>query len=132
MTITFVDAGVLIQAARGEPDSAARAIVILDDPARELASSVFVRLEVLPKAVYYRNTAEVKFYELFFNSVKHWAQISETLIEDAYREASRTGLAAVDALHVAAAASVKADEFVTTEKPAKLLHRTTMIKVVSV
>ena len=132
MTITFIDAGVLILAARGEPDSAVKAMAVLDDPAREFASSEFVRLEVLPKAIYYRNAAEVKFYELFFNSVKHWAQVSETLLEEAYHEASQTGLAALDALHIAAAASVKADEFVTTEKPEKLIHRTTLVKVVSV
>jgi predicted nucleic acid-binding protein len=132
VTITFIDAGVLILAARGEPDSALKAMVILDDPAREFASSEFVRLDVLPKAIYYRNVAEVKFYELFFNSVKHWAPVSETLIKDAYREASQTGLAALDALHVVAAASIKADELITTEKPEKPVHRTTMVKVVSV
>lgn len=132
MTITFVDAGVLILAARGEPDSALRAMLILDDPTREFASSEFVRLEVLPKAIHYRNTTEVRFYELFFNSVKHWAPVSETLIEEAFREASQAGLAALDALHVAAAASVKADEFVATEKPEKPVHRTTPVKVISI
>jgi predicted nucleic acid-binding protein len=132
VTIPFIDAGVLILAARGEQDAAVKAMAILDDTAREFASSEFVRLEVLPKAVYYRNAAEVKFYELFFSSVKHWARISETLIEEAYGEARQTGLAAMDALHVAAAASVKADEFITTEKLEKPIHRTTRVKIVSV
>lgn len=132
MTITFIDAGVLILIARGEQDAAVKAMAILDDATREFASSEFVRLEVLPKAIYYRSTAEIKFYELFFSSVKHWATTSETLIKEAYREASQTGLAALDALHVVAAASVKADEFITTEKPEKPLHRTKLVKIVSV
>jgi predicted nucleic acid-binding protein len=132
VTITFIDAGVLILVARGEQDAVVKAMAVLDDSAREFASSEFVRLEVLPKAVYHRNAAEVKFYELFFSSVKHWARISETLIEDAYREASQTGLGALDALHVIAAASVKADEFITTEKLEKPIHRTKVVKIVSV
>lgn len=49
---TYVDAGVLIAAARGKDDVAVKAIQILDDPDREFVSSPFLRLEVLPKAVY--------------------------------------------------------------------------------
>jgi hypothetical protein len=47
MTITVVDAGVLIAAARGSIDVSARAMAILDDPDRSFASSEFVRLEVI-------------------------------------------------------------------------------------
>jgi predicted nucleic acid-binding protein len=42
------------------------------------------------------------------------------------------GLAALDALHLAAAQAVGATEFVTTEKPDKPLHRTTLIGTVSI
>jgi hypothetical protein len=49
---TFVDAGVLIAAARGGNVQAARAMEILDDPEREFAASVFLQLEVLPQAVF--------------------------------------------------------------------------------
>jgi hypothetical protein len=51
MKRTFIDTGVLIAAARGQNDFAARAMAILDDPNREFASSIFVKLEVLPKAM---------------------------------------------------------------------------------
>jgi hypothetical protein len=44
-------------------------------------------------------------------------------------EAALWGLAAMDALHVAAAFLLKADEFITTEKPGKPTYRTTLVKV---
>jgi hypothetical protein len=48
--LTFIDAGVLIAAARGTGIKALKAFSVLDDPSREFASSLFVQLEVLPKA----------------------------------------------------------------------------------
>ncbi|MDE5119367.1 MAG: hypothetical protein O4965_04050 [Trichodesmium sp. St19_bin1] len=38
----------------------------------------------------------------------------------------------MDALHVAAAISVNADELITTEKSSKPMHRVTQIKVISI
>lgn len=131
MKRTFIDAGVLIAAARGEAAIASRAMDILDDPDREFASSEFVRLEVLPKAIYYQRQAEAAFYQLFFNSVKYWAGGLETIVQDGYQEACQAGLSAMDALHVAAAVSVQAEEFITVERPEKSLHRTSVIKVTS-
>lgn len=60
---TYIDAGVLIAAVRGRDDVATRAMQVLDDPDREFVSSPFLRLEVLPKAVYGKRQAEVEFYE---------------------------------------------------------------------
>lgn len=59
MKLTFVDAGVLIAAARGGTVEAARAMEILDDPDREFAASPLLRLEVLPQAVFNKRQAEV-------------------------------------------------------------------------
>lgn len=132
MIRTFIDAGVLIAAARGVGAVAARAMEILDDPGREFASSAFIQLEVLPKAVYHRNAAEVEFYETFFDSVTIWAEDLEAIARSAYQEACSLGLAAMDALHVAAAVAVQADELATTEAPQKPIHRTTALKVVSI
>ena len=47
----------------------------------------------------------------------------------AREEASRCGLAAMDALHVAAAFLMKADELITTEKPDKPMYGTTLVNV---
>jgi predicted nucleic acid-binding protein len=49
---TFVDAGVLIAAARGGTEQSRRAMAVLDDPEREFVASPFLRLEVLPQALF--------------------------------------------------------------------------------
>lgn len=132
MNRTYVDAGVLIAAARARASIAIRALEILDDPGREFASSIFVKLEVLPKAIFHKNTAEVEFYETFFDAVAYWAHSLETVAEDAYKQACYSGLAAMDALHLAAALSLDAAELVTTERPGKPIHRAQSIKVISI
>jgi predicted nucleic acid-binding protein len=132
MKRTYVDAGVLIAAARGSGSIAQQALEILDDPDREFASSIFVKLEVLPKAVYHKNEAEVAFYRTFFEAVLHWADALDTVSQEAFREACYYGLAAMDALHVAAAASVEASELVTTERPDKPIHRARSVPIRSI
>jgi predicted nucleic acid-binding protein len=130
--LTFVDAGVLIAAARGGNVQAARAMEILDDPEREFAASTFLRLEVLPQAVFNKRVAEAAFYEAFFSTVTHWAANLNDVTEIATREASTHGVEAMDALHVAAAASVGASELITTEKPSRSIHRAQAVKVVTI
>jgi predicted nucleic acid-binding protein len=132
MMRTYIDTGVLIGAHHGKPAIAAKAMKILDDPDREFVSSVFLRLEALPKAIYQNQQDETSFYEAFFDAVIEWAAPLDTVIQDAYQEACRLGLSAVDALHVAAAMAVRADELVTTEKPGKPIHRVTSLKVTTI
>lgn len=132
MIRTYLDAGVLIAVARGHPDSAQTARNIMADPERVFVASVFLRLEVLPKAIYQRRAAEVDLYQRYFARVAAWADPSETLTNLAEQEAARSGLNALDALHIAAAQVLGADELVTTEKPRKPLHRTTSVRVVAI
>ncbi|OAB57489.1 nucleic acid-binding protein [Phormidium willei BDU 130791] len=132
MIRTFVDAGVLIYAARAENEMAELSLQILEDDQREFASSIFLKLEVLPKAIHHQQSSEIKFYETFFDAVIYWANDINTIIEQAYRESSQFGLGAMDALHIAAAVSVGATEFITNEKPQKSIHRTRSIKVISI
>jgi predicted nucleic acid-binding protein len=129
MIRTYIDTGVLFWAHRGEPVLAAKAIGILDDPNREFVSSIFLRLETLPKAVYHKNQDEIVFYESFFSGVTEWASPLDTVIQDAYQAACTLGIAAFDAFHVAAAIALHADELVTTEKPEKPIHRVKSLKV---
>lgn len=132
-TLTFVDSGVLISAARGQDKVLqARALAILNDPQRDFASSSFVRLEVLPKAIWTRKQDEQTFYETFFNTVSHWPGSNDDVITQAESEAAAVGLSGMDALHVAAAVLLGAAELVTIEKPSKSLHRTQSIKVISI
>lgn len=131
MKKTYLDAGVLIAAVRGTDEVAIKAMQILDDPGREFVASVFLSLEVLPKAVYGKRQAEVEFYETFFAAVKHWVKTLTRMIEGARQHADTHGLGAMDALHVAAAISVGTDELITTEKPGKPIYQVTDVKVVS-
>jgi hypothetical protein len=130
---TFLDSGVLIAAARGTDDTALLALQILDNPDRKFVSSIFVKLEVLPKAIYNGFKEEAAFYQsLFENDVEIWVSLSDDLAELAQQQAEKFGLSALDSLHVAAAISAGADEFVTTEKPGKPLHRVRDFRIISV
>ena len=92
---------------------------------------MFVRLEVMPKAVYYKQEREAEFYATFFEAVKHWPGPLDAIVNDAYEESCACGMSAVDAFHVAAAASAGCEELVTTEKKEKPFFRTNKVKVVS-
>lgn len=132
MIRTFIDAGVLIAAARGTEIGTVRALQVLIDPNREFVSSLFLKLEVLPKAIYNQRIEEVEFYNVYFDAVAHWATDVEQIIEVAYQESTQSGLGATDALHVAAAVSAGAVEFITYEKPEKSIYRTKSIQVICV
>jgi predicted nucleic acid-binding protein len=109
-----------------------RALHVLTDPNREFVSSPFIQLETQPKAIYNQQQLEVEFYATFFNEVTYWALDLEQITQTAHRIAQTHGLAGMDALHIAAALSMGADEFVTTEKPTKPMYRVTEILVVSI
>jgi predicted nucleic acid-binding protein len=123
VTRTFLDAGILIAAIRGTPEIADRALALLNDPERLFVSSDFVQLEVLPKAVYFQQAAEASFYRAYFASVTEMVPVSQALVAQASEEAQQAGLAAMDALHVAAAIAGDAVEFITVERPGKPLFR---------
>jgi predicted nucleic acid-binding protein len=63
-------------------------------------------LEVSPKAIYHKQTKEAQFYEEFFSDVTYWASDLFPIVQESYQIAAQYGLAAMDALHVAAALSV--------------------------
>jgi predicted nucleic acid-binding protein len=126
---TFIDAGVLIAAFRGNTDVAHRALEILDDPDRSFVSSDFVRLEVLPKALFHQQSDEIAFYEAFFQEVKQWVETDSLLTEAAFDLAAEHGLAALDALHATAALRAGAAEMITTERSVTPLHRVSGIKI---
>lgn len=132
MTRTYADAGVLIGGFRGVGMLGGDALAVLGDPGREFVGSAFLRLEILPKALYHRNAIEVAFYEAFFARVVAWAEPNAEMVEQAALEAARSGLNALDALHVAAAGLLGATELVTTEGARKPIHRVTSVKVVRI
>ena len=129
---TYIDSGVLISAFQGTQAVSIRANRILNDENREFASSCFVQLEVLPKATFNKQQDEAEFYETFFSTVIHWETDLDRIMLDAYQIACTYGLAAMDAVHVAAALQIKADELITTEKSTKPMHRVREIAIISI
>jgi predicted nucleic acid-binding protein len=121
---------VLIAAATGRDVLLVRALAVLNAPEREFITNVFVRMEILPKAVYFRRQDEVAFYETFFASAQ-FVPCSEALIAQAHSEACRVGLRALDALHIAAAKVSGVEEFITTERPTTALFRVIDITITS-
>jgi hypothetical protein len=107
-------------------------LAIIGDPQREFVASVFLKLELLPKAIYHGNQAEADFYRTFFDSVAHWSDDLETTTQRALDEGCACGLGAVDALHIAAAQLMGAAELVTIEKPEKPIHRARGLRVVTI
>ena len=129
---TFLDAGVLITAARGTGEDADKTLQILKSPNRKFAASQFLKLEILPKAIFNQSHLEVAFYEAYFDAVAYWATDVENILTAGYQEAAEFGLGAMDALHIAAAVATEADEFITSEKPSKSIYRTRSIAVISI
>ncbi|MGH9898144.1 MAG: PIN domain-containing protein [Pyrinomonadaceae bacterium] len=127
---TFVDAMVLIYAARGQDIiRKQRALFVLADPDREFIASEYLRLEVLPQAIRYKWKNEQRFYERFFLGVSRWVDGTQ-LLSPAFDIACRHGVGAMDALHIAAALLAGA-EFVTAERPTKPIYQA-YTKVVSI
>jgi predicted nucleic acid-binding protein len=129
---TYVDSGVLIAAARGKGALSDRALAIISDFSREFVCSDYVRLEVIPKPTYFGYAAEVEFYQAYFANIETWLGFEVDHLRAAFEEACRAGLSAIDAIHVVVAAQSGCEEFITTEKPTKAIHRTSLLRIVSI
>jgi predicted nucleic acid-binding protein len=127
MKRTYLDSSVMIHAVQGVDGG--RALWLLDDPGREFVAATFLKLELLPQPTFHRRARELAFLEEFFSRVVAWEHATEALLADALREAAEVPLSAVDAIHVAAARRLKADELITGEKPGKPLHQVKGLKV---
>ena len=132
MTTTYIDSGVLIYGARGSDEAAKLALPFLQAAGRRFVTSDYVRLEVLPKAIFHKNTAEMEFYEGFFRLNSWVVPTSTELVKLAIEEACANGLNGMDALHIAAAVFGGAEELITSERSTKPIHRTKRLRVVSI
>lgn len=129
MVRAFLDSGVLIAAARSVSPDRERALEVLSDPDFEFVTSPYVYLEVMPRAVFQRRKLEETFYDVYFRAAVFVRDL-EKIYRLAVEEASRSGVGAMDALHVAAAALSEAELFITTEQPRKSVHRTSLVRVI--
>lgn len=128
---TYLDSNVLIAAWRGEVLAKAWSRAILDDPKRQFVVSDFVRIEVMPKPAFYRQTDEIAFMEMVLNFAEY-VSTTPVLIQRAIRLASQYDIAPLDALHVSAAIEVGVDELVTLEKIEKPMCQQNEVQVVSI
>jgi predicted nucleic acid-binding protein len=124
--LTYLDANVLITAQAGKADLAERAFSIIGDSSRTFAASIFLKLELLPNS----RGKQLEFYEEYFGQVGVMADDLRKITQSALVEGRAHGVAALDALHLAAAASVGA-ELITFERPTKPLFRSSLVKVTS-
>lgn len=131
MIRTFLDSAVLIAAARGDETRSESALKVLEDPNRQILTSVFVRLEVYPKAAFNVFPLQRAFLnEFFMDPAIEWAKDLQAVVQMALSEAEKYGLAAMDALHVGAAEILRADQLITLERPGKPLYRVKHVEVV--
>ena len=132
MKRTYVDTGVLIAAARGSGRLFDRAFTILTDPNREFVSRDYVRFEIIPKPTYFSRESEIRFYEEFFSLAATWCPFNKSDLDAAFKEACLSGLGPLDSVHVVLAAQTGCEELVTSEKVEKSIHRTKLVKVVTI
>jgi len=126
---TFLDSGVLLTAWKGK--DAAVALSVMEDASREFCTAYMVKLELLPKPIFHKQAGEVGFYKTHWDRVKGEEPMSKELAHEAFDLAKRYGLAAADALNVAAAIRQGAQEFITSEMPGKPLFRVKELAVTS-
>jgi hypothetical protein len=89
---TFVDAGVLIAASRGVNPESEPALQLIEDNSRELLTSVFVRLETYPKAVFNPFPMQRAFLaEFVLDPDVQWATDVNAIVNLAVSEADRHG-----------------------------------------
>ena len=102
---------------------------ILEDRKRIFLSSPFVRHEVCPKALFNKRQLEYRFYREYFQRAVMFNDV-KLILERASRESARSGVNAMDALHLAAAHLLGADEFITIENPRRSIYRSLLVEIV--
>jgi len=128
--VTYLDSGVLL-AAWKNAELRPAALRLLEGPGRQFATSQLAELELLPKPTFEKRPIELTFYKTYFQDAVASQSLDERLGNEAQVLAEKYGLAAVDALHVAAALRLRAEEFYTSEKPGKPMFRVRELKVIS-
>lgn len=87
-----------------------------------------MRHEVCPKSLFNKRHLEYRFYREYFQRAVMFNDV-RLILERASRESAKSGVSAMDSLHISAAYLLKADEFITTETPQKSIYRTSLVDV---
>jgi len=99
-----------------------RALAVVTDEERDLLVGDYVKLETLPKRVYYKQVDQVAAIQRIFQDAEYIPSSPE-IIAKAEELANAYGLAGIDALHAASAIVGGADELLTFEKSTKPFFR---------
>jgi hypothetical protein len=129
MRRTYLDTGVLIEAAAGKGPKAGAAPAVPRDPTRAFLSCPFLELELLPQTILNRNRLQQRFLETYLSGTDGTEELA-AIRKLAFRETTRSPVGGMDALHVVAAHSLRADAFITTQKPGKAIYRNSLVPVV--
>jgi predicted nucleic acid-binding protein len=124
---------VLISAFAGTQQLSDAAFAVLDDPEREFVITDFLKLELLPKAIFHKKNTEANFYNTFFEQACYVVEITSELTTGALALACLYNLSAIDSIHVHSALVSSSTEFITTEKPTKPFFQITdtSLKIIS-
>jgi predicted nucleic acid-binding protein len=125
----YLDAGVLIEAASGRGRASEIALSLLDDRKRTFLSCPYLDFELLPQVILNKRSLQKEFLQHYLLSTERIEDL-DAIFHLAFQEASRCPVSGIDALHIAAAHLLGADEFITTEKPGKGLYKNTLVHVV--
>jgi predicted nucleic acid-binding protein len=117
--LTFLDTNVLINAMCGETELAARCFAVIDDPDREFVVSDFLKLELLPKPVCFKQNESEAFYREYLSAASKMLETTPETTRRAFDLACLHGLGAIDAIHFQTAIEAEATEFITAEKQTK-------------
>jgi hypothetical protein len=131
MTLTYIDANVLINAFRGTEPLGSRAMQVLDDPNRIFVVSNYLKLEVLAKPTFHKQELEIEFMNEVFDEARE-VSTSDSLTTQAITLAATYDMTPLDALHASAALIAKVDEFVTAERDTKPIFKVGGLKVTSI
>ncbi|MBF0500239.1 MAG: hypothetical protein HQM09_08905 [Candidatus Riflebacteria bacterium] len=80
--------------------------------------------------MFHKQEAEKKLYQQYFAQISQWAAATDEMIEKTIKLAGLYNLSSIDAIHAASAIALKADEFITGEKPGKPLFRIRNLTVI--
>lgn len=124
----FIDANVIITAARNKGQAGQAALAFLARTDLQFVTSPFIELEVKPTAVREGHHQDVAFIDGFLGKCDSVTDLNRVM-GLAYSEMTRLNLKSLDALHLAAVHIGRADRFVTLEKPNKPMFKTTLVTV---
>ena len=128
---TYLDTGVIIAAWSAVHVLHSEAVSVLKEDHRDFVSTSLSRLETIPHAKFGRRIDEVNFLEAYFQGyIVETHEVDETLVQDAERVAEMTDTGGIDAMHIAAAINLGAEEFITVEKRTKPMYRNSQIRVI--